>query len=187
MILGVYSLVTAGPSRVQGVAWGEGLGTIASQTLDEAMKRGYVAAYRWLGSADASKDACQEAARRALAAADRYDPSRPFYPWFYRILKNLCMDRLKRRARTQPLEHEISVPAVASGSLEAQQREAAVNRAIASLAPEHAEVIELRHFQDLSYEEMAGILDCPTGTVMSRLYRARRRLRELLEQDGGLQ
>ena len=54
--------------------------------LEQAMRRGYVAAFRLLGTEDESRDACQEAAARALAAGDRYDPSQPFYPCFYRIL-----------------------------------------------------------------------------------------------------
>ena len=68
-----------------------------SAQLEEAMRRGYVAAFRLLGNPDAAKDACQEAAARALSASDRYDPARPFYPWFHRILRNHCLDRLAGR------------------------------------------------------------------------------------------
>ena len=69
------------------------------QRLHEAMKRGYVAAYRLLQDCDEAADACQEAASRALAASSRYDPAKPFYPWFYRILKNHCLDRIRDRQR----------------------------------------------------------------------------------------
>lgn len=159
--------------------------------LEEALPRGYVAAFRWLGSREESHDACQEAAAKVLAAAEQYDPKRPFYPWFYRILRNLCMDRLKGRSRSaaalQQLRHVAPVGAGTSSAerrvLE-QERFQALARAIEKLPEELREVIELRHFQDLSYEEMAEIIGCPIGTVMSRLYRARRELRERLRAAG---
>lgn len=163
------------------------------QELARALRRGYVAAFRWLGNPDESRELCQEAAARVLAARDRFDPSRPFYPWFYRILKNLCLDRLGRRKRAaQAAEALRHAPppggGTAEGQLIAEERQRAVAAAIDALPPEMREVIELRHFQDLSYEEMADLLGCPLGTVMSRLYRARRALRERLfevEVEGG--
>ena len=157
--------------------------------LEEAMQRGYVAAYRLLGNPDESRDACQEAAARALSAQDRYDPSRPFYPWFYRILRNHCIDRLNHRKRVKPTPDEPppSAPTQDSGSAETLalqgERAQAVFRAIAALPADLKEIIELRHFQDASYEEIADILGCPIGTVMSRLYRARKALRAKLKAD----
>lgn len=74
-------------------------------------------------------------------------------------------------------------PPSAEAALLQGERCLAVERAIRRLPDDHREVIELRHFQDLSYEELAGVLGCPTGTVMSRLYRARKALRaELLAE-----
>lgn len=151
--------------------------------LAAASRRGYVAAFRWLGSADESRDACQEAVLKALSAADRYDPAQPFYPWFYKILKNHCVDRLRERKRVGVGDTEPSTRASAEGSLLQLERERAVAEAIDTLPQELREVIELRHFQEASYEEMAGILACPVGTVMSRLYRARKTLREKLLRD----
>jgi RNA polymerase sigma-70 factor (ECF subfamily) len=60
----------------------------------------------------------------------------------------------------------------------------ALHSAIARLPEEMREIIELRHFQDLSYEEIGTVLSLPQGTVMSRLYRARKALREELKQQG---
>ena len=151
--------------------------------LAAATKRGYVAAFRWLGSPDESRDACQEAATRALSAVDRYDPGQPFYPWFYRILKNHCVDRLRERKRMSGREMEGVSHDSAEGALLQFERERSVSDAIATLPEDLREAIELRHFQDATYEEMAGILDCPLGTVMSRLYRARKVLRERLLRD----
>jgi RNA polymerase sigma-70 factor, ECF subfamily len=164
------------------------------ENLQEALPRGYVAAYRWLGNPDDSRDACQEAAARALASRRSYDPERPFYPWFYRILKNLCIDRIRRRPRdplatrgAEEADGHAAVDEGGEGHLLQRERSRALNRAVEALHEEQREVIELRHFQDLSYEEMAEILGCPVGTVMSRLYRARRRLRQLmLAEDPGI-
>ena len=145
------------------------------------MRRGYVAAYRLLGTSDAARDACQEAAARALGAANRYDPTRPFYPWFYRILKNHCFDRIAARRRTVAMEEvEPSDHATAETRALADERAQRVVAGIAALDDDLREVIELRHFQDASYEEMAEIIEIPIGTVMSRLYRARKALRRKL-------
>jgi RNA polymerase sigma-70 factor (ECF subfamily) len=155
--------------------------------LQQAMKKGYIAAYRLLGNADESRDACQEAAARALSASERYDASKPFYPWFYRILKNHCIDRLKQRRRVVPMDKQHERPREPGAGSEAMALEGEwaqeVARAIASLDDDLREIIELRHFQDASYDEMAQILGCPTGTVMSRLYRARKALRAKLVAD----
>ncbi len=159
---------------------GEGI----EEQLGEAMRRGYVAAYRWLRHPDQASDACQEAAARVLAHRGRFDSERPLYPWFYRILKNHCFDRLKAKKRFVGAEVEIADP---KGTVEAEavvvERQLAVRRGIEALEPPLREIIELRHFQEASYEEIAMILDIPAGTVMSRLYRARRALRAVLLSD----
>ncbi len=155
------------------------------EQLGEAMRRGYVAAYRLLGNPDESRDACQEAAMRALRAGEQYDPSQPFYPWFHRILKNHCLDRLRGRKRLvadEGREWESDQPSI-DGRLLQSERARAVSRAIEALPDELRTLLELRHFEDASYEEIALILDCPLGTVMSRLYRARRALRDKLMRD----
>ncbi len=154
------------------------------EQLAEATRRGYVAAYRWLRRPDQASDACQEAAARVLAHRDRFDASRPLYPWFYRILKNHCFDRLKARKRFADEEREVVDP---TKDVEARavgvESQLAVRRAISALDEPLREIIELRHFQDASYEEIATILEIPAGTVMSRLYRARRALRAELSRD----
>lgn len=151
------------------------------------MQHGYVVAYRILGNPEAARDACQEAATRALSSRHRYDASRPFYPWFYRILKNHCLDRLAKRKRSASVgsPEALGADAIAEGQLVDDERARAVSRAIEELSEEHREIIELRHFSDLSYEEIAELLECPVGTVMSRLYRARKRMRETLLRDPG--
>ncbi len=152
--------------------------------LVAAARRGFAAAFSILKDRTEAEEACQEAAVRAWAARDRYDPSRPFYAWYHRILKNLCLDRLASRKR-RVADSETAVAMAASeatqeSSLLATEDERRVHAAIEALPEDLREVIELRHFADASYAEMADILEIPIGTVMSRLYRARKTLKEAL-------
>lgn len=155
--------------------------------LENARQRGYMAAFRILGNKHDAQDACQEAVIRALQAKERYDPKRPFYPWFYRILKNLCLDRLRAVTSAAVATVTPKVEAQAEHTILRNERDRALNRAVAELPEELREMIELRHFQDLSYAQMAEVLEIPQGTVMSRLYRARKQLKERLEKDPGFQ
>jgi RNA polymerase sigma-70 factor (ECF subfamily) len=163
--------------------------------LDAAIQRAYVAAWRLLRDREAARDACQEAAARALAARHRYDPTQPFYPWFYRILKNHCLDVLRRRetamsarpeVKRQTRQRRVDTTAEAEAAYAQSERERAVLTAVSRLPDDLRELIELRHFQDLSYREMAEVLGCPIGTVMSRLYRARKALRDVLLSEPDL-
>ena len=160
--------------------------SLIQSSLIDALQRAQIAAYRYLGSVEEARDACQEAATRALSAASQYDAQQPFYPWFYRILKNHCLDRLRRRKHdaTGDLDALSAPDSSAEKKMAMQQSILALHSAIASLPEEMREIIELRHFQDLSYEEIGTVLSLPQGTVMSRLYRARKALREELKQRG---
>ena len=157
--------------------------------LQDATRRGYVAAYRWLGDREEARDAVQEAAARAVAAAARYDPSRPFYAWFHRILTNHCRDRRARRSTAQRARPQlVAAPtqAAAEQLLLTEERAAAVASALEGLPPDAREILELRHFQDLDYATIADLLGIAEGTVMSRLFRARRRLRAALAEHPAL-
>lgn len=163
----------------------KGISSEFEVSMGNAMRSAFVAAYRLLGSRDEAGDALQEACTRALRSRQSYDKTRPFYPWFYRILKNQCLDRLKSRRHHDDVEKvSVSVQHPSAEQYMIQsERDLAVSRAIEQLPADLKEIIELRHFQDLSYQEMALILECPEGTVMSRLYRARKKVREHLLKD----
>lgn len=152
--------------------------------LVAAAQRGFAAAYRILNDRAEAEEACQEAVARAWAARDRYDPARPFYAWYHRILKNLCLDRLASRkhhaANPEKAMAMATSDATQEASMLASEDERRVHAAIESLPDDLREVIELRHFADASYAEMADLLEIPIGTVMSRLYRARKTLKEAL-------
>ena len=127
-----------------------------------------------------AREVAQEALARAWAAQDRYDPARPFYPWLYTIVRNACRDAAARgqhRARPGLEVDRVSSttpsPLAALSSREAEQR---LHAALQRLRDEHREILVMRHFEDLAYAEIAELLAVPVGTVMSRLYRARKAL-----------
>ncbi len=146
------------------------------------MPRVQRAALGWLRDEEEAREVAQEALARAWAARDRYDPRRPFYPWLYTIVKNLCRDARARKRARPGLEAERLVSPLASplAEVSAAEARARVRAAMERLDPAHAEILNLRHFQDLTYAEIAEILGIPQGTVMSRLFRARRALLDRL-------
>lgn len=139
-----------------------------------------------LGNADDAADAVQDAFAGVLARPAAYDRRRgPLRPWFLRVVRNRCIDLLRKR---RPLA-EVAVDSLADSAatpeqaLEADQRDDAIRRALAGLRAEQREIVVLRDYLDLSYAEIATVLDMPSGTVMSRLHRARLALREALNDD----
>jgi RNA polymerase sigma-70 factor, ECF subfamily len=132
-----------------------------------------------LGDREDALDAVQEAFLDAFQALDRFDLARRFYPWFYIILRNRCYKQLAGRQKKDliPLEEtELLAP---SASL-APEELISLERALLELPVEERELITLKHLDGLSYQELAERLEVPQGTVMSRLYHARRRLRDKL-------
>ncbi len=155
-------------------------------------RRAYAIAFTFVRNREDALELAQESFARAYKAMHRFDARRPFYPWLYRIIKNTCLNHLKRKRR----HGEISLEGLQAAGYDpaddtiGPERAAALTdlqRAIAHamerLRPEHREILMLRHFEELSYAEIAACLDIPEGTVMSRLHAARRSLRMELEGD----
>ncbi|MFQ5708645.1 MAG: RNA polymerase sigma factor [bacterium] len=154
------------------------------------MKRAYFTALGFIGSREDALDLSQEAFVRAFRAFNRFDPRRRFFTWYYQILKNLCSNFLRDRAKHARPFAEIgdsrleSIPDQsedASKLVEQEEVKEAVWKAINSLKEKEREIIVLKDFQELSYKEIADLLGCPMGTVMSRLYTARQALKTKLE------
>lgn len=150
-------------------------------------------AYRMVGDKEVARDLAQETFLRAFRALDTFDQSRPFAPWLYRIATNLSINWVKRakvptvsldvpptkEADGEPLQIPDSSSEPAALFLEAEMQ-AWLRREILMLPPDYRLVVELRHFQTYSYEEIAETLGLPLGTVKTRLFRARRLLRDRL-------
>jgi RNA polymerase sigma-70 factor, ECF subfamily len=124
-------------------------------------------------------DAVQEAFIDSYHALGRFDTSRQFYPWFYTILRNRCFKLLagRRKNVTQSLDEASILESV--NDIPAEDR-LALERALLELSPAEREIVTLKHIDGLSYDELAERLEIPKGTVMSRLFHARKRLREKL-------
>lgn len=153
-------------------------------------RQAYGAAYSFAGNRDDALDLAQDAFVRAYRAIKRFDLALPFYPWFHRILRNVCLNHLKRRNRRKEssLEQlmEVGFDAEQEGRLPDDKAhlldlKRAIKQGMAQLSVEHREVLYLRHFQDLSYGEIAECLGIPQGTVMSRLHGARKSLKKRLQ------
>ena len=140
---------------------------------------------RWLcRNQHDAEDIVQESLLRAVRHGDqrRHDSARS---WLLQIVRNTCHTWLARnRTKVGPAEmlDEATAPDAASPDLTLQRRQdaGAVRRAIGLLPEEFREVVVLREIEGLAYKEIAGIVEVPVGTVMSRLSRARERLKELL-------
>ncbi len=154
------------------------------EIVNRYMRRAYGAALAILGNRDDALDVSQEAFVKAYRAIRRFDARRPFYPWFYRILRNACFDWLRRRRnRPRPgLLMDIPDDRFRPDTLvDKDEIREVVWEGIGKLAEKDREIIVLRHFQHMSYREIAAALDIPEGTVMSRLFTARKRLRAELD------
>jgi RNA polymerase sigma-70 factor (ECF subfamily) len=145
-----------------------------------------------MGNTDDARDALQEAFVKAWGALARFDRKRPFGPWFYQILRNHCRDLLRSRtsrSRVEVVDDAVEAhPAdLEAGPERSRERTAAAEllwRGLERIGPEHREVLVLKELQGLRYPEIASILDIPEGTVASRLFHARRALRDALVEVG---
>jgi RNA polymerase sigma-70 factor (ECF subfamily) len=145
--------------------------------------------YRIMGERQEAEDMTQETFLRAHERLRTYDPDRPFGPWIRRVGANLCLNTIKRqRLATLPLDEELegSTTKVEERPEAARvfaERSEAIRDAILELPVQYRVVIELRHFFDMSYKEIAEAVGLPLSDVKSHLFRARRLLAARLSPD----
>lgn len=148
---------------------------------------------RYTGDLEDSRDVTQEVFFKVYGALDSYDPRYKFSTWLFRIAGNAAIDHLRRRrVRALPLEmplddegeaRQVDPPDDRPDPLEnlTQVRlRGALDEAIQRLPDDYRELISLRHYGELPYEEIAELKKMPLGTVKNKLFRARRALRDLL-------
>ena len=146
--------------------------------------------YRLTGERREAEDMAQETFIRAYERLGTFDLERPFLPWIRRVAANLCLNHLSDRTpeNAELNEEHDKRDAGESPSALVEQHELSgrIRAALLTLPPRYRVVIELRHFQDLSYDEIARTLDCPMSDVKSDLFRARKMLAEKLKDDPSL-
>ncbi|MDX1582718.1 MAG: sigma-70 family RNA polymerase sigma factor [Thermoanaerobaculia bacterium] len=151
--------------------------------------------YRMIRNYEDAHDLAQEIFIKVYMALDRYDPKYKFSTWIFRIAQNAAIDQIRKK--TLP-EESLTKPDRDSGGERQMQIEAdvvspyravfnvemagAIESAVQNLPEDYRELIELRHFAELSYDEIAEVKQLPLGTVKNKLFRARNMLKEQLDQ-----
>lgn len=145
----------------------------------------YNVALRMTGNREDAQDVTQIAFIKAYQKLASFDRSRKFFSWVYRILWNETLNLMQRRPRHEPLDEE-TPGGQSSPERESEEREESVliHEAIQELPADYRQVILLRHFAQLSYQEMSRVIELPEKTVKSRLFTARRLLGTILERKG---
>ncbi len=157
----------------------------------------YNLAWRMVRDRETARDLTQDIFIRVHRSLGKYDPIYPFTSWIYRVGTNLCIDYIrKKKLATVSLDAPISVgdgeiatreieDTAQDPTLDAERSErgAMVAASLAKLPENHRVVLILRHQRDLSYDEIALIMDVPLGTVKARIHRAREAFRKILEND----
>jgi RNA polymerase sigma-70 factor (ECF subfamily) len=168
-----------------------GEGRLYGELVTRYQRRLYWSCLRLLADPDEAEDAVQEAFVRAYAHLREFDSSQRFYTWIFSIARNLCLNRLRSRRLWRLMSfsrHEAPAEPRAAeqadAQAEARELAEALSGCLQALPRDQRECFELRHAEEFSYQEIADVLGVPIGTVMSRLSRARVRMRACLEARG---
>ncbi len=164
------------------------------QLLLEHQKNIYNLCYRMAGDPDDAMDLSEDVLGMALL--DVYQFASAFSTWLYRLCSNICIDFLRKRRRQQtvPLtfedadgeEQTYAVPdaqPLPEEQVELKLTHETLAAAMAQLLPEHRAVLQLRVVNEMSYEQIADVLDIQIGTVKSRLSRARNQLKKIRTRE----
>jgi RNA polymerase sigma-70 factor (ECF subfamily) len=168
----------------------------ARETLALAHRQAaFLLALQLMGNREDALDAAQDSMLRFFTTLDRFHHDQPIRPWLFSIVRNRCRDLMRRGRvrRSEPIDSEPDrwrpelVDGHADPHRDAEQSElrGRVFAALGALNREQREILVLRDYQDLSYEEIANVLRVPKGTVMSRLHRARKALAASLGMPAG--
>ncbi len=154
--------------------------------------------YRLLRNLDDAHDLAQEVFLKVYRALDRFDPAYRFSTWLFRVGQNAAIDHIrKRRLKVVSMqrpdkesggEREWEFPSpdpTPYGDARNVERGIAIQEAVADLPWEYRELIVLRHFGELSYEEIATLKEMPLGTVKNKLFRGRQMLKQKLRDYVG--
>ena len=162
-------------------------------------RKAYSLAYGVLRHQDDALDVVQDAFIKAHKYLDKFEGNSSFYTWLYRIVMNLAIDHLRKHRRVKPVElDEQALPAADDALLPRllggnpgralldKEIRARIDAALSELSENHRAVLVMRELEGMSYEEMAQAMGCSKGTIMSRLFHARKNMQKrLIELMGG--
>ncbi|HJL60983.1 MAG TPA: sigma-70 family RNA polymerase sigma factor [Pseudomonadales bacterium] len=146
----------------------------------------YNIAFRILNDVDASADTTQTTFLLVFEKLHTFNPEFKFFSWVYRIAVNEALDYYKKQQRFESRLVEAAIPSESGGPEEKMynvELSRAIQQMLMKLQEDYRSVIVLRHFMELSYDEMAEVLDIPVKTVRSRLYSARQILKSALQSE----
>jgi RNA polymerase sigma-70 factor (ECF subfamily) len=167
----------------------------AFKTLFERYhRRAYALAFGVVRHQDDALDVVQDAFIKAHKYLDKFEGNSSFYTWLYRIVMNLAIDHLRKHRRVKPVELDETridndgddplLPRILGGNpgraLADKQLRARIDQALDELSENHRSVLVMRELEGLSYEDMAQAMGCSKGTIMSRLFHARRNMQKRL-------
>lgn len=155
-----------------------GEGKAFSELVRRYQDRVYRFLLRLTRSQDDALDLTQDTFMRAYQSIERWRPDALFRTWLFRIARNVAFDRLRRDKRVEfvELDEDVEIPDAAAGPdavLETAQRYRLLESALERLPAEQREILLLREIEEMSYDEIAQVLDLNIGTVKSRIARAR--------------
>jgi len=166
----------------------------AFRTLFERYhRRAYALAFGVVRHHDDALDVVQDAFIKAHKHLDKFEGNSSFYTWLYRIVMNLAIDHLRKHRRVRPVEldetridegDDTLLPKILGGNpgraLMDKEIRARIDQALDELSENHRAVLVMRELEGFSYEEMAQAMGCSKGTIMSRLFHARRNMQKRL-------
>jgi RNA polymerase sigma-70 factor, ECF subfamily len=171
--------------------------------MQRYQRKVYAVAYGFLRNQEDALDVVQESFIKVHRYIGKFEGNSSFYTWLYRIVANLCIDHLRKAKRHRDVEfddglrHDNKDDAPSgvlphfgqfgdpSDMLRRKEILAAVEASLEHLSDKHRAVIVMRELQGMSYEEMAQAMKCSKGTIMSRLFHARRNMQRLLTEQLG--
>ena len=167
--------------------------------VSRTQRQAYNMAYRMTGNRDDAEDLTQEAYLRAYRSFDKYDRALPFENWFFRILSNLFVDRLRRRPKQTPLslsqslansegddDFTLEVPDEESNPENTMMRDVVderLQKALEAMPKDFRNAVLLCDVEGMSYAEIAEAMGTSIGTVRSRIHRGRLMLRKLFDGE----
>lgn len=171
--------------------------------MQRYQRKVYAVAFGFLRNQEDALDVVQESFIKVHRYIGKFEGNSTFYTWLYRIVANLCIDHLRKAKRHRDVEFDDGLRHDAkdepasdftphlghlgdpSDMLRRKEIAAAVEASLDHLSEKHRAVIVMRELQGMSYEEMAQAMKCSKGTIMSRLFHARRNMQKLLTERLG--